>query len=249
MGGFVVLIVVEVLLLFRRDFPLKDPEQPVAGVFGDAGLPALKFVVLGDSTAVGVGTDPEFSFPWLIASRLGQRYRVTLEVVGFGGATTKDLAVQLDKAEAAEPDLMLVEIGANDTTHLIPPWIIRQNFGAALDRLVALDGELVVAGPPDMGGIPVLLEPARSLTGVIGDNVTRIIRRQTLQRDLHYVDLAAGVERSTLPPGVPYYSSDSFHPGRGGYGLWAEVMFPAVSDAADRAVSRRAGAPGGRAEG
>lgn len=249
-GGFVVLIVVEVVLVLRRDFPLMDPEQPVNGEFGDPASPELKFVVLGDSTSVGVGATPDKSFPWLLAERLSERYRVTLNVVGVGGATTADVInTQVDKAIALAPDLILIEIGANDVTHVMPPWKVRSNFRQTLERLSATAATLVVAGPPEMGNIKIFAEPLRTLSGLQGDNVTRVIEQETHKAKLPYIDLAGGIEDLNVPPDFPYFSVDSFHPGEGGYSLWAKVMYPEVSKAADRAVTAKASAQGGHAAG
>lgn len=248
-GGFVLLIGVEVLLVLRREFPLNDPEQPVRGEFGDPSLPRLRFVVLGDSTSVGVGTTPDKSFPWLLASRLGERFHVVLDVVGFGGATTQDLADhQVSRAIALKPDLILVEIGANDTTHVSTPWRVRSNFGMSLDRLIETGAPVVVAGPPDMGKSPVMAQPLRALAGIQSDKVTSIVQSEANKRGLPYIDLAGGVASKELPPGFVYYSTDSFHPGEGGYGLWAEIMYPAVLEAA-LASDLRSAAPSGRAAG
>lgn len=249
--GFVVLLLVEVAMVFRRDFPLMDPEQPVSGEFGDAALPELKFVVLGDSTSVGVGTTADKSFPWLLAVRLSERYHVKLDVVGVGGATTTDVInTQVDKAIALAPDLMLVEIGANDVTHVLPPWKTRKNFRQILERLGAEEGQLVVAGPPEMGNIEIFAEPLRSLSGLQGDNVTRIIEQETRKAKVPYIDLAGGIVDLNVAPDFPYFSVDSFHPGEGGYSLWAKVMYPEVSKAADRAsTAKAASTQGGHAEG
>lgn len=249
-GGFVVLLLIEVAMVFRRDFPLMDPEQPVNGEFGDPSLPSLKFVVLGDSTSVGVGTTPDKSFPWLLAERLGERYYVKLNVVGVGGATTTDvIKTQVQKAIDLEPDLMLVEIGANDVTHVAPPWKVRKNFRQTLERLGATEAALVVAGPPEMGNIKIFAEPLRTLSGLQGDNVTRVIEQETRKAKLPYIDLAGGIEALDVAPDFPYFSVDAFHPGEGGYSLWAKVMYPEVSKAADRAVTARASAQGGHAAG
>jgi lysophospholipase L1-like esterase len=248
-AAFVLLIGAEVLIVLRREFPLNDPEQPVRGEFGDQSLPRLRFVVLGDSTSVGVGTTPEKSFPWLLASRLGDKFNVVLEVVGFGGATTKDLAEhQVSKAIDLKPDLILVEIGANDTTHVSLPWTVRSRLGESLDRLIEAGATVIVAGPPDMGKSPVMAQPLRGLAGFQSDKVTRIIESEANKRRLPYIDLAGGVGNEELPPGFVYYSSDNFHPGEGGYGLWADVMYPTVLEAA-LATDLRSSARDGRAAG
>lgn len=232
LAGAVVLLIAEVVYTLKRDFPLTDPEQPVAGEFGDPTEEKLKFVVLGDSTTVGVGTTAENSFPWLLARWLAANFHVTLEVVGFGGATTADLGSQVDKALHLDPDLILIEIGANDTTHLTPIIRVRKNIAGALDRLSKSDANVVVAGPPHMGTSPIFLEPLRTLTGLRGDMVRRAIEDEANKRGLPYVDLAAGTREAFETEPDKYYSSDWFHPGAGGYKLWAEVMYPTVLKAA-----------------
>lgn len=232
-GGFALLLAVEVLLIFRREFPLADPPDAVRGEFGDPSLPMLRLVVLGDSTSVGVGTTPDKSFPWVLATKLSDRFHVILEVVGFGGATVRDVVQdQVPKALGLEPDLILVEIGANDTTHVTPPWTLRSKFAETLDRLMEPGVPLVVAGPPDMGAISFMAQPLRALAGLQSDTVQRIIRSETRKRGLPYVDIQGGVRSAKLPPGFRYYSSDEFHPGEGGYGLWAQIMYPTVLEAA-----------------
>lgn len=232
--GIVVLLVGEAVYALSRDYPLQAPEQPVRGEFGDPSLPRLRFVVIGDSTSVGVGATPENSYPWLLATWLSDRYHVELEVVGVGGATTADVAnIQVDQALALEPDLILVEIGANDTTGLTPLRRVEANIADALDRLQASGAAIVVAGPPNMGTSPVMPQPLRMVSGWRGDAVGRRIEQEAHRRSLAYVDLAAGTRQEFIDHPDKYYSTDWFHPGAEGYRLWAEVMYPAVRKAAE----------------
>lgn len=233
--GIAVLLTGEVAYTLKRDFPLTDPPQPIHGVFGDPSLPPLRFVVLGDSTSVGVGTTPDKSFPWLLATWLGEKYHVTLDVVGVGGATTADVVTrQVDAALALKPDLALVEIGANDTTHAVPLRSVRKNIAGSLDRLQAGGVKVVVAGPPHMGTSPAFLQPLRAIAGWRGSAVERRIKEEALERNLPYIDLAAGTHDEFKNDPEKYYSVDWFHPGAGGYQLWAEVMYPTVLAEADR---------------
>lgn len=232
--GVVVLLGGEVAYTLSRDFPLVDPPQAIHGKFGDPSLPPLKFVVLGDSTSVGVGTSPENSFPWLLATRLGEKFFVTLDVVGVGGATTKDLPGQVDKALALQPDLILVEIGANDTTHIVPLRKVEKSIKEALDELQASGVKLVVAGPPHMGTSPAFPQPLRMVSGWRGAAVGRRIEEAANERKIPYIDLAGGTEDQFRNDPEAYYSVDWFHPGAGGYKLWAEVMYPTVLAEAER---------------
>lgn len=218
-----------------RDFPLTAPEQPVRGQFGAPSLPPLKFVVLGDSTTVGVGTTPDKSFPWLLATRLSDRFHVTLEVVGFGGATTAMVAdIQVDQALAARPNLVLVEVGANDTTHVTSLGTVESKIASALDRLVQSGARVVVAGPPNMGTSPVMPEPLRTVAGWRGAAVGRRIEQEARERNLAFIDLGAGTREQFKSEPDKYYSSDWFHPGDQGYALWADVMYPTVRQEAEK---------------
>lgn len=235
LAGAVVFLGAQIVYTLKRDYPLTDPEQPVAGEFGDPRAPELRFVVLGDSTTVGVGTTPENSFPWLLARWLAGSYRVRLQVVGFGGATSSDLVdAQVDRALELDPDLLLVEIGANDTTHVKPLYKVRRNMAEALDRLQAADADLIVIGPPHMGTSPAFPEPLRSITGWRGDQVKQVIQSEAEKRGIAFFDLAAATRGAFEDEPEQNYSSDWFHPGAAGYKLWAEVMYPAVLDVVER---------------
>lgn len=237
-GGVVILLGAQVLFALRRDYSLRGPEQPIRGDFGDPSFPKLTFVVLGDSTSVGVGTTPENSYPVLLAKWLGQSFRVRLEVVGAGGATTTDVAErQVKPALALNPDLILVEVGANDTTHVTPLGVVRAEMGKALDALGGGGRTLVVAGPPHMGTSPAIPRPLRTVTGWRGAAVRRTIESEVRKRGLPYIDLSAGTYRQFAGDAPRYYSADWFHPGTAGYKLWAQVMFPQVLEAARMAAT------------
>lgn len=233
MVGLLVLLGAQVILALRRDYNLRGPEQPIRGQYGDPSSPGLSFVVLGDSTSVGVGTTPDNSYPVLLAKWLGRSYRVRLEVVGAGGATTRDVADrQVKQALALNPDLVLVEIGANDTTHVTPLGVVRAEMAQALDALRAGGPTVVVAGPPHMGTSPAIARPLRTVTGWRGAAVRRTIESEVRKRGLPYIDLSAGTYRQFSRDAPRYYSADWFHPGTAGYKLWAEVMYPTVLEAA-----------------
>jgi lysophospholipase L1-like esterase len=237
-AGFALLIGAEVILALTRDYPLVGPERRIRGTFGDASSPALKFVVLGDSTAVGVGTTPEQSFSWLLGEWLGQRLHVDLEVLGVSGATTRDVnQLQVPEALEMKPDLVLIEIGGNDVTHLSTIHTVRSQMGRALDRLKARGIHVVVAGPPHMGTSRAFAQPLRALSGWRGKAVRRAIESQARQRGVDYVDLSAGTHQQFQRYPLKYYSQDWFHPGAGGYKLWATVMYPTVLKAALRVSS------------
>lgn len=227
--GALLLLGIEVLLAFRRNYFVDGPEEPITGSFGHPSLPSLRFVVVGDSTSVGVGAQPQESFPWIIAKRLGEKFEVELHVVGVSGARIEDAArEQVPAAIALKPDLVLIEIGANDATHLTSSKTVRAKMKQMLDAFDQVKIDVVVAGPPDMGTTRAFAQPLRILSGYSGAKVQRAIEQVVIPRGIPYVDLAAGTGPAFDADPTRYYCTDLFHPSAEGYALWADVMYSAV---------------------
>lgn len=233
----IAVIAVEVVFTLRRDFLRADPDLPIRGKFGDPSLPRLRFAVLGDSTSVGLGTVPEASFPWRLASRLGERFHVDLVVLGSSGAKTADVAAdQVPRAIDLEPDLVLIEIGANDATHVTPMREVRAQMRQAIRALSAAKIDVVVAGPPAMGTSRAFPQPLRALSGLNGRRVRRTIESEARRQGVSYIELASKTRDAFKNDPARLYSPDGFHPGAAGYELWADVMYPGILQAAKAAV-------------
>lgn len=230
--GFVALLGVEILVALRRDYLPTSPALELNGTFGPPGGRArLKLVVLGDSTAAGVGAlAPADAYPTLLARRLataGDR-RVELVALGISGARVKDvLEDQVPKAIRAEPDLVFIGIGANDAIHVTPLDQVAQDMGAALDLLLDAGVTVVVAGAPDMRAA-AFLEPLRTLAGWRGQQVTDAIADAARARGVPVVPLAAKTGQFFGADPEAHYSTDDFHPGPGGYERWADAISPVL---------------------
>ena len=239
--GFIALVValgalvgVEVLIALRRDYLPTDPALKLDDSFGEPSAEELTFVVLGDSTAAGVGAgSPANAYPQILARRLAEDgYRVDLQVFGTSGARVADVrGAQIEGAIEAKPDLVFVGIGANDTTHLTPLDDIRTDMVFALDKLEAQTGAVVViAGAPDMRA-PAFLQPLRWLAGWRGRQVSGAIEDAGDEAGVAVVELAE--KTGPLFGSAPdrYHSADNFHPSAAGYELWANAIYPVLSEA------------------
>jgi lysophospholipase L1-like esterase len=233
LGSVVAVLGMEVLHAYTRDYLPTEPALELGGTFGPPDGRPLTFVVLGDSTAAGLGAgSAEHAYPTVLSERLGERgWKVDLLAHGESGARVMDVLVeQTPIAESAEADLVFVGIGANDVTHLTSLDSIRENMGAMLDRLLATGATVVVAGPPDMRA-RAWLEPLRSIVGWRGRQVADVIEDVAVERGVPVVPLAelAGPYFASNPEDA--YASDDFHPGPGGYRAWADAIFPVLLDA------------------
>jgi acyl-CoA thioesterase-1 len=114
-----------------------------------------RILVFGDSLAAGFGLAPEASFPAKLEERLaadGIRTRVIN--AGVSGDTTAGGLKRLDWALAEKPDLVILELGANDALRGIDPDTVRANLDAMIGKIMASGAKLLLAGmlaPPNWG--------------------------------------------------------------------------------------------------
>lgn len=235
-AAFAALLGVEIYLAYSREYLPTDSPLELGGKFGPPDGTPLRFTVLGDSTAAGLGAgSPENAYATLLAERLGERgWRVELTAFGLSGARVADvLNDQVPAAVETDPDLVFVGIGANDTTHLTSLDDVERDMGRLLDELGETDATLVVAGPPDMRAA-AWLEPLRSIVGWRGRQVADRIEEVARARGVSVVPLAelAGPYFAENPEDA--FAADEFHPGPGGYRAWADAIFPVLVDALER---------------
>lgn len=230
----------EIVLAVRREYLPTEPALQIGGRWGpETGTP-LNLVVLGDSTAAGVGAGrPDGSYPSQLAERLARDgYRVDLSAFGISGARTADvLREQVPRAEALHADLIFVGIGANDALHVTPIESVRTDMHEILRRLEATGATVVVAGAPDMH-IEAFLEPLRSLSAWRGRMVEEAIASVAAVHDVPVVPLrtVAGPRFAANPR--LYNSADKLHPSAAGYGVWVDAILPVVRDALPGGVAR-----------
>ncbi len=239
-----VLLGVEILLALRREYLPTEPVMVIEGSFGPRDGAPLRFVVLGDSTAAGLGADSaDEAYPSLLGRKLGEDgLNVEMTGLGISGARVHDLLEeQVPQAVALEPDLIFVGIGANDVTHVTPLAEVRTDMVTALRRLQETGASVVVAGPPDMH-VFAWHEPLRSLAAWRGRYVADAIEEVARGLDIPVVQLAEETGPSFAKDPVGNHSSDEFHPSSQGYALWAEAIYPVLA----RALSE-AREPGGEA--
>ncbi len=93
-------------------------------------------MVLGDSLTAGYGLEPEAAFPAQLQQALqGLGYTVRVINAGVSGDTSAGGLARLDWALADRPQLVMIELGANDALRGLPPEQTRQNLDAIITRL------------------------------------------------------------------------------------------------------------------
>ncbi|MEU7277312.1 SGNH/GDSL hydrolase family protein [Streptomyces sp. NPDC045431] len=247
-GGYGVLLTKRVL----RTRVVRLPEAE-----GDSGTthgtgPALRLLVLGDSTAAGVGAARHSE---ALAGHLATAVTaltgrgVDWRVAARSGATVRtvrrDLLNRLtEPTRRWSPDLIVVTAGMNDALRRRRP----RAFRADVLRLVRdiglrLDGEVpvVLVGLPDTDRLAALPRALRAPLGVyvrLLDRQLRVVAR----RAPHVVHLPSGG-----PPHVPgdWISRDRFHPSPTGYRAWARIVAAGVATVIDATRTSRPAGTGG----
>jgi lysophospholipase L1-like esterase len=237
-GGAAVLGV-EIVMAKRRTYLPAESAPPVAGEFGEAGDPLVRLVLLGDSTAAGVGVSrTQDTFGAKLAMRLStEGYSVRLSSVAVSGSRAGDLSPQVGRALVMtdHPDLAVIAIGANDATHVTPLDDVARDIEAAVRRLRAAGIAVVVATCPDLGAPPAFARPLRDLVGWRGRHVATRTEQAATRAGGLAVDLARLTGPAFRADPDRLHSSDDFHPSAAGYRVWADATLPAVL----RAVSVR----------
>lgn len=192
---------------------------PYAKAWEEANAAAMMsagalWVVLGDSTAQGVGApSPDQGYVGQLRAVLDQDAPVPWRVLNLSrsGARAADvIASQLPPLEALEvqPELVTCAVGANDVYHTPTPVL-----QAGLREIMArLPGGAVIAT------LPQGLRPAKAQL------VNRMIRSEAPVAGLRVADVWA----TTGPPWHGKFASDRFHPGRAGYTEWARAFAEAL---------------------
>lgn len=110
-------------------------------------LAATRILAFGDSLTAGLGVAPDQAFPAQLAARLKRDgYDVTVENGGVSGDTTADGLARLDWAMGDHPDVVLVELGANDMLRDLDPGQAEANLDAILARLTAAKVKTLLLG-------------------------------------------------------------------------------------------------------
>lgn len=237
-SGVLILAVLggEALVTLSRTYLPADSAPPVEGSFGDVGRPLVRLVMVGDSTAAGVGAS---STSGTVGGRLASAIaadsrRVALSSVAVSGSRAVDMGPQVSRALLGRPDVAVILIGANDSTHATGLGSVRRNVGEAVRRLRGAGVAVVLGTCPDMGAARAFPQPLRLVVAWQGRRVAAAEVDTGRRAGATVVDIgretgaAMRADASTL-------ASDDFHPSDRGYRLWAGALLPAVRAAVERA--------------
>ena len=198
----------------RRSVP-KLPEPPGArrGTAGSGS--ALKLLIVGDSSAAGVGTDhQDQALLGNVVNALRDEFEVSWNLQATSGHKTADALDRLRHLPGETYDVAVTSLGVNDAISLVSlrRWrerqarlrqVLREKFGV---------GTLIVSGLPPVHGFPALPQPLRWHVGRRATDFDRALAADVAaDRDAHFVNLrftedVSGMSRDGFHPGPPIYA-------------------------------------------
>ncbi len=193
--------------------------------------PAIKIVLLGDSSAAGYGVERVEETPGaLLASGAAERAdrRVYLRAFAKVGARSSDLGGQLDRVLPIEPDVAVVLIGANDVTHRVTPAASVGHLADAVRRLREAGVAVVVGTCPDLGTVKPIPAPLKQVARTWSRRMAAAQTIAVLEGGGRTVSLGSvlGPEFAAAP--ALMFGPDRFHPSAAGYRSLAAVLLPSV---------------------
>jgi acyl-CoA thioesterase-1 len=121
----------------------------LSGICGSAAATArtAQILAFGDSLTAGFGLPSDKGFPAQLEARL-RADGIDAHVVnaGVSGDTTAGGLARLNWSLADKPDLVILELGANDMLRGIEPDVVRANLEKMIDKIRASGARLLLAG-------------------------------------------------------------------------------------------------------
>ena len=115
----------------------------------------IKILVLGDSLTAGYGLDKSDSFPAVLEKHLlASGWNASIANGGVSGDTSAGGKNRLKWALTKKPDVVIVELGANDGLRGLNPNNTKENLAAILRELRQRKISVLLAGmlaPPNLG--------------------------------------------------------------------------------------------------
>lgn len=213
------ILLAQALMVRKQAQLLPEPPGARAGVSGEG--PPLRLLILGDSSAAGVGAPTQAAaLSGQLVAQLQGSFRVTWQLEARTGATTATTLSSLARLPEDRFDVAVTALGVNDVTRVVTrrQWIARQTAMHELLRQRFGVPRILATGMPPMGRFPLLPQPLRWVLGQQAERFDLALRELlAVQSDAEHVSV-------DFPHDPRFAASDGFHPSPDAYAHWAEIL-------------------------
>jgi acyl-CoA thioesterase-1 len=196
-----------------------DLQDRPSGTISQPAQPAKVYdgtiIALGDSLTAGLGVAEEEAYPAVLEEKLQQSgYNWQVINAGISGETSSGTLTRIDWIIAQQPDIVILETGANDGMRGIPTWLIKDNINQAVQLLKEADVEVVLAG------MQMLQNLGPDYTKQFGAVYPAVAEEQKIILIPFFLEQVAGTPSLNLP--------DFIHPTPAGHRIVAQTVYPFV---------------------
>ncbi len=203
-----------VLYLFHTGVQLAKQAQPFSRAEG-----TFSVLVLGDSTAVGVGASDAAS---TTAGKLSEYLNASIENRAVSGAITSDIPKQIAGAKKEIYDLVLIQVGANDVIRRHPVVDTAEQLKDVLSLAHKRSSRVVLLTAGDIGDAPIFPRLLAPIVSERSGEMRRAFMARAEESGAAYVDLMAAKKFQGTKG--EFYARDGLHLSNAGYGFWFEEI-------------------------
>lgn len=141
------IVVMAVMLLWACNTGTPAANIPTSIASTPIPQDSLTILAFGNSLTEGFGVDEDENYPSRLESKLrGEGYDVRVINGGISGETSSAALARLDWMLNSEPDIVIVETGANDALRGVALGLTKRNIDEIVDRFSESGAVVVVAG-------------------------------------------------------------------------------------------------------
>lgn len=190
----------------------------------------LKFLFLGDSTAVGTGSDDNSRST---AGYLGEDFPdAEITNISHNGQKIHELLASFDDHILGTYDLAVIQIGGNDILKFTPVKYIERDMQTLIKKAKTISRHVVLLHSGNVGAAPIFRWPFDIIMTERSRRVRDIYMRLAKANGVYYVDLFQERDSDLFLKDVPkYYAPDLLHPSADGYRWWYERIRQTMDDA------------------
>ena len=175
-------------------------------------------IAVGDSLTAGLGVAEKDAYPAVLEKKLQQNgYNWQVINAGISGETSSGALSRINWIITRNPDIVILETGANDGMRGIPPGVVRENISQAARLLKEADIEVVLAG------MQMLQNLGPAYTKKFAAVYPEVAENQDVLLIPFLLEDVGGNPDLTLPDGI--------HPNPEGHRIVARNVYPHVVEA------------------
>ncbi len=189
---------------------------------------AKKFLIIGDSLAVGVGGKETES----LGGRLHADYpEASIQNLSVSGAKIEDgLKIINQIGESEKFDVIIIQLGANDITQQTPISKVIEGATQILKKAKMLSNKVIFLTSGSVGYAPIFIKPSSYFLTYRSTQFFKLFKEISAENRVTFIDLFHEKENDPFLKNINlYYAKDYFHPSGEGYGIWYKVIKEYIS--------------------